>query len=36
VHTPPKDFGLIDVTAFDPEDYLGRGKTNALSMRERR
>jgi hypothetical protein len=26
VHTPPKDFGLIDVTAFEPEDYLGRGK----------
>lgn len=26
VHTPPKDFGLIDVTKFDPEDYLGRGK----------
>ena len=26
VHTPPKDFGLIDVTAFDPEDYLGKGK----------
>lgn len=26
VHTPPKDFGLIDVTEFDPEDYLGKGK----------
>lgn len=26
VHTPPKNFGLIDVTEFDPEDYLGRGK----------
>lgn len=26
VHTPPKDFGLIDVTEFNPEDYLGRGK----------
>ncbi len=28
VHTPPKDFGLIDVTEFDPEDYLGKGKKN--------
>lgn len=26
VHTPPKDYGLIDVTEFDPEDYLGKGK----------
>ena len=26
VHTPPKDFGLIDVADFDPDDYLGRGK----------
>ena len=26
VHTPPKDFGLIDVTEFDPGDYLGRGE----------
>ncbi len=26
VHTPPKDFGLIDVTEFNREDYLGRGK----------
>ena len=26
VHTPPKDFGLIDVEEFDPENYLGRGK----------
>lgn len=26
VHTPPRDFGLIDVTEFDPEEYLGRGK----------
>ena len=26
VHTPPRDFGLIDVTEFDPEDYQGRGK----------
>jgi hypothetical protein len=28
VHTPPKDFGLIDVTEFDPEDYLGKGRKN--------
>jgi hypothetical protein len=28
VHTPPKDFGLIDVTEFDPEDYLGKGIKN--------
>lgn len=26
VHIPPRDFGLIDVTEFDPEDYKGRGK----------
>ena len=26
VHTPPKDFGLIDVTELDPEHYLGRGR----------
>jgi hypothetical protein len=26
IETPPKDFGLIDVTDFDPEDYLGKGK----------
>ncbi len=26
VHTPPWDFGLIDVTEFDPENYLGQGK----------
>ena len=26
VHTPPKDFGLIDVEEFDPEEYLGKGK----------
>ena len=26
VHIPPRDFGLIDVTEFDPEDYRGRGK----------
>jgi hypothetical protein len=26
VHTPPKDFGLIDVSEFDPADYLGKGK----------
>ena len=28
VHKPPKDFGLIDVTDFDPDDYRGRGKKN--------
>lgn len=26
VHTPPRDFGLIDVSEFDPDDYLGRGR----------
>jgi len=26
VETPPKDFGLIDITEFDPEDYRGKGK----------
>jgi hypothetical protein len=26
IETPPKDFGLIDVTDFDPADYLGKGK----------
>ena len=26
IEIPPKDFGLIDVTDFDPEDYLGKGK----------
>jgi len=26
VHKPPRDFGLIDVTDFDPETYLGLGK----------
>lgn len=26
IETPPKDFGLIDLGEFDPEDYLGRGK----------
>jgi hypothetical protein len=26
VHTPPKDFGLIDVEEFDPGDYEGKGK----------
>ena len=26
VHTPPKDFGLIDVEEFDPGDYVGKGK----------
>ena len=28
VHTPPKDFGLIDLTEFNPEDYLGKGTRN--------
>ena len=26
IETPPKDFGLIDLTEFDPENYKGRGK----------
>ena len=26
VHTPPKDFGLIDLGEFDPADYVGKGK----------
>jgi hypothetical protein len=26
VHTPPKDFGLIDVEEFDPGAYVGKGK----------
>lgn len=26
VQKPPKDFGLIDITEFDPGDYEGRGK----------
>ena len=26
VHVPPKHYGLIDVTEFDPEHYLGAGK----------
>ena len=26
IETPPKHFGLIDVTDFDPADYLGKGK----------
>lgn len=26
IETPPKHFGLIDVSDFDPEDYLGKGK----------
>lgn len=26
VHTPPRDFGLIDLADFDPEHYEGRGK----------
>ena len=26
VHTPPRDFGLIDISDFDPDEYLGRGK----------
>jgi hypothetical protein len=26
VHTPPRDFGLIDLSEFDPENYLGNGK----------
>lgn len=25
VHTPPKDFGKIDLGEFDPDDYLGKG-----------
>lgn len=26
IQKPPKDFGLIDITEFDPENYEGRGK----------
>ena len=26
VHIPPRDFGLIVVKEFDPEDYRGKGK----------
>jgi len=26
VEVPPRDYGLIDVTAFDPEHYLGVGR----------
>lgn len=25
-YTPPKDFGLINFTDFDPDNYLGKGK----------
>lgn len=26
VHVPPRDFGLIDLADFDPENDLGHGK----------